>query len=185
MIAYHFTGDTLRDGRPVPAVGETLTHEGEIVWCKSGLYASRKPHQALGYAPGARLHMVECDRIEHEDGDKFVCRSRTIIVSIDATYLLRRFAADQALSVAHMWDMPDVVREYLTTLDETKRAAARDAARDAAVRAAEEASRREAGRLAAERQRDAAWDAAMTDFDARVERAFAEAGNRPPKGGAK
>ena len=40
-------------------------------------------------------------------------------------------AADQALSVAHLWDMPDIVREYLTTLDESKRVDAAEAARAA------------------------------------------------------
>ena len=192
MIAYHFTGDTLRDGRPIPAIGEKLTHTGEIVWCKSGLYASHKPHQALQYARGKWLHRVECGQIEREDGDKFVCRERTILQTIDAEHLLRRFAADQALSVAHLWDMPDVVRDYLTSLDATKRyavraaawaavraaaAAARAAAADAAwaaataARAAAAWAARDAAADAADAVRAAAWD----DFDARVGRAFAEA----------
>ena len=162
MIAYHFTGDTLRDGRPIPAIGEKLIYTGEIVWCESGLYASPKPHQALQYAPGKWLHRVECGQIEHDDGDKFVCRERTILQTIDAEHLMRRFAADQALSVAHLWDMPDVVREYLLSLDQAKRDAARDAvcaaARDAACAAAW----------------DAVWDAAWADFDTRVNCAFAE-----------
>ncbi len=158
MIAYHFTGDTLRDGRPIPAIGEKLTHTGEIVWCKSGLYASPNPHQALRYAPGKWLHRVECGQIEREDGDKFVCRERTILQTIDAEQLMRRFAADQALAVAHLWDMPDVVREYLLSLDQAKRAAARASAWGAARDAA----------------RAAAWDAARADFDTRVNCAFAE-----------
>ena len=155
MIAYHFTGDTLRDGRPIPAIGEKLIYTGEIIWCHSGLYASPKPHQALQYAPGKLLHRVECGQIEREDGDKFVCRERTILQTIDAEQLMRRFAADQALSVAHLWDVPDVVRDYLTSLDATKRAAARDAARASAWAAA--------------------WAAAWEDFDTRVNCAFAEA----------
>lgn len=180
VIAYHFTGDRLRDGRPIPAIGEKLVHEGEIVWCESGLYAALKPHQALIYAPGALLHLVHCDRIEREDGDKFVCRERTIIKTIDATYLLRRFAADQALSVAHLWDMPEVVREYLTTLDETKRASAAAAAAAAAPAAAPDAASAatwdavwgaasaatwDAARAAPE---DEAWGATRADFDVRV-----------------
>ena len=133
VIAYHFTGDTLRDGRPIPAIGEKLIYTDEIIWCHSGLYASPKPHQALRYAPGKWLHRVECGQIEREDKDKFVCRERTILQTIDAEHLLRRFAADQALSVAHLWDMPEVVREYLTTLDDSLRAAARAAAWAAAA----------------------------------------------------
>jgi len=129
---YHFTGDTLRDGRPVPAIGETLVHDGPWEWCESGLYASRTAWQALRYAPGPRLHRVMCEDVLHEDDDKFVCRRRTIIASIDAEHLLHRFKADQALSVVHLWTMPDAMREYLTTLDESKRAAAWSTVRGAA-----------------------------------------------------
>lgn len=137
VIAYHFTGATLRDGRPIPAVGEILRHDGPIEWCKSGLYASLKPHQAVRYAPGTMLHMVECSRIWKRSNAKFVCRKRIIRKSFDATYLMRRFAADQALSVADLWDMPEVVFEYLTTLDESKRnESKKDAAKAAAASAA-------------------------------------------------
>ena len=194
MIAYHFTGDTLRDGRPIPAIGEKLIHTGEIVWCQSGLYASPKPSQALQFAPGKWLHRVECGQIKREDSDKFVCRERTILQTIDAEHLMRRFAADQALSVAHLWDVPDVVRDYLTSLDATKRAAARaaawaavraaaaaaqaaaaDAAWAAAWDAAVDAARAAAWDAAVDAARAAAWAAARDDFDARVGRAFAEA----------
>ena len=191
MIAYHFTGDTLRDGRPVPAIGEKLTHTGEIIWCKSGLHASPKPHQALRYASGKWLHRVECGQIEREEDDKLVCRERTILQTIDAEHLLRRFAADQALAVAHLWDTPDVVREYLTTLDDSLRdaawaaalAAARDAAwsaaRVAAWAAAWGAAWDAAWAAARAAARAAAWDAAeaaaRADFDTRVNCAFAEA----------
>jgi hypothetical protein len=136
VIAYHFTGGTLRDGRPIPAVGEVLRHDGPVRICANGLHASRHPFDALRYAPGHLLHRVECRGIVAEEGDKFVCRERAILQTADATAMLRRFAADQALSVSHLWDMPDIVRDYLTTLDETYRdaawAAARAAARDAA-----------------------------------------------------
>jgi hypothetical protein len=33
---YHFTSDKLRDGRPIPAIGEWLEHIGPIVPCQSG-----------------------------------------------------------------------------------------------------------------------------------------------------
>ena len=61
MIAYHFVGETLRDGRPVPADGEWLEHDGELVMCQSGLHASPSPWEALQYAPGAVLCRVELD----------------------------------------------------------------------------------------------------------------------------
>jgi hypothetical protein len=53
-------------------------------------------------------------------------------------------------------------KTYLTTLDESKRAAARAAAEAPAEAAAGAAARA------------AAWDAARADFNARVERAFEE-----------
>ncbi len=62
--AYHFVGDTLRDGRPVPLDGEWLVHEGPAVMCESGLHASRHPYDALRYAPGNVLCHGDCDEVE-------------------------------------------------------------------------------------------------------------------------
>jgi len=177
-LAWHFTGARLRDGRPLPAIGETLVHKGPVVWCKSGLYAARTAWQAFYYCPDADpaapiwLHRVHVGRIVREEpGDKLVCRERTILASREMTFTFRRFAADQALGVAHLWDMPTVVRDYLTTLDDAKGAAAREAvwasaeaawaaaaaAAAAASRAASRAAAREASR---EASREAAWEAA-------------------------
>ena len=36
--AWHFTGAALRDGRPIPADGEVLHHDGPLVMCESGLH---------------------------------------------------------------------------------------------------------------------------------------------------
>lgn len=148
-IGYHFTGDTLRDGSPVPPLGEKLVFDGDIKICRSGLHWSERAFDALKYAPGKWLHLVECSEPVESQSDKHVSRERTILKTIDAEHLCRRFAAELALSVGHLWDMPGVVRDYLTTLDESKRAAARAAARDAAWDAAMNAAW------------DAAWDAAM------------------------
>ena len=82
----------------------------------------------------------------------------------DATeFEMRRFARLAALDVAHLWDMPAIVREYLETGDETKRAAALDAALDAAWAAALAA--RNAARAA--EAAEAAWDAARAARDVR------------------
>ena len=43
IFAFHFVGDTLRDGRPIPSDGEWLTHDGPVVMCISGLHASLEP----------------------------------------------------------------------------------------------------------------------------------------------
>jgi hypothetical protein len=144
MKAYHFTNGTkLRDGRDVPPIGEWLEHEGPIVPCSQGLHASEHPFDALMLAPGNMLHLVELDGeiIAHGSPiDKLVGRRRKIIATIDAEQLTRDFARWCASQVLHLWNAPDIVKEYLATGDESKRAAAWDAAwaaaRDAARAAA-------------------------------------------------
>jgi hypothetical protein len=79
---------------------------------------------------------------------------------------IRKFARCCALDVAHLWDMPAIVRAYLETGNETKRAtaeaaawaAARAAAR--AAQAAGEAAARAAARAAQAAGEAAAWGAA-------------------------
>jgi len=92
ILAWHFTGDTLRDGRPVPQPGEVLTHHGDIEMCASGLHASRRPLDALRYAPGENVHRVELWGDVEEAKDKLVGRHRRILWSADATEALRGFA---------------------------------------------------------------------------------------------
>ena len=160
MIGYHFVGDTLRDGQPIPADEVWLVQEGKIIPCRVGLHASEHPFDALIYAPGNILCRVELegDLVSHGDPiDKWVGRRRRILARIDATAMLRRFAADQALNVAHLWNMPPIVREYLTTLDETKRAAS-EAASAAASRAASWAASRAASRAEFLRRVEAAFE---------------------------
>ena len=135
ITAYHFTGDTLRNGDPIPEIGRWLKHAGEIIACKSGLHASEHPYDALQFAPGPILHQIELrgEIVSHGmPVDKLVGRERKIIASVDATPILRRFAQLSALSVAHLWDAPDLALEYLFTGDDNLRDAAWDAARAAA-----------------------------------------------------
>lgn len=153
-LAYHFVGDTLRDGRPVPAGDEWLEHEGKVKLCASGLHWSADPFDALQYAPGNTLCLVEYDGETKIGDDKGVSARRRILKRIDAEPLLREFARWSALQVIELWDAPEVVRQYLTTGDESLR----DAARDAAVAAAVAASRGAA--------RDAAWAAGVAARDA-------------------
>ncbi len=192
-IAWHFTGDKLRDGSPIPPIGHTLVHAGKIEMCVSGYHWSRTPFQALNYAPGPLLHKVRVGgTIMEKDGDKGVSSERTILATIDATQLTRRFAADQALSVAHLWPMPDVVREYLVDLDEAKRSAARSAAWSAAMSASWSAAGSAAGsaawsaaRSAAESAaRSAAWSAAGNAAESAAASAAARAAARDAAGDA-
>lgn len=170
--AYHFTADKLRDGSPIPKKGEWLEYEGKVVICQSGLHFSRHPFDALQYAPGNLLHLVEVEDVVEEWGDKGVARKRKIIATIDAGPLLREFARKCALDVVNLWDAPDVVVRYLKTGDESIREAARDAARDAAYTAATSAvwyttrdAARDAARYAADAV-DAADAAAIAAGDA-------------------
>jgi hypothetical protein len=151
MRAYHFTSDKLRNGRPIPAVGEWLKHEGEIEPCKSGLHASEHPLDALKYAPGPFLHLVELEGDLKSHGnpvDKWVGRRRKIIATVNMEELLKKFARWCALQVAHLWDAPQVVREYLETGEKSLRKEAYETADEAAYWAANEAAARAAAEAA-------------------------------------
>jgi hypothetical protein len=156
VLAWHFVGDDLRDGRPIPADGVTLKHKGKLELCASGLHASERLIDALQYAPGPILCRVQMGGTIKKESDKLVARQRTIIWRVNSTDVLRKFARQCALDVAHLWNMPPVVRQYLETGDERLRDAAWDAAWDAGRAAARDAAW-DAGRAAA---RAAAWDAA-------------------------
>jgi hypothetical protein len=178
MRAWHFVGDTLRDGAPIPADGEKLVFADQPIMCKQGLHASLDPFDALQYAPGGTLCLVECGGTIIKGDDKLVCTERTIIARMDAADMLRYFARMQALSVVHLWDAPDVVIDYLMTGDESIRAAAWDAAwaaaRDAAWNAAWDdawAAARAAARAAASA---AASGAARADFNWLVAECFSD-----------
>jgi hypothetical protein len=161
-VYYHFTGDRLRNGDPIPKKRTWLVFDGAPVPCQCGLHASPDPFDALKYAPGSKLHQVHLGGTIVPHGkpvDKFAGQKRKIIASIDATDIMRLFARRVALDVIHLWNAPPIVREFLETGDESKRAAAWAAAwaaaRDAAWAAAWAAAR-DAAQAAA---RDAAWDA--------------------------
>ena len=175
IIAYHFVGSTLRDGRPVPPDGEWLIHEGPVVMCKAGLHAARHPFDALLYAPGDTLCRVECADIVQEDADKLVCRRRRIVARIDATDLCRAFARSCARDVISPWDAPEVVRRWLETGDESLRAAAEVASWSAEARAVAAWAAARAAWAAARAARAAARAAARLRFAQMVEAAFAEA----------
>ena len=151
-LAWHFVGETLRDGQPVPANGEWLEHEGELVMCAAGLHASTHVGDALEYAPGNILCRVRLGGKIIEGADKMVGSRRKIIWRVDAAPVLRAFGRWCALRVLHLWEAPDVVIRYLRTGNEDMRAAARDAAWAAARDAASDAAWA------------AAWDARSTQL---------------------
>ena len=157
MKAWHFVGNTLRDGSPVPADGETVTYEGDIVLCESGLHASKRIVDALQYAPGSTICRVEVTGAQSQGHtDKIAGAARTILWRVDGERVLRRFARLCALDVFHLWSAPPIVVEYLKTGNADIRAAARAAAEAAARAAAWDA----AGAAAGDAAEAAAWDAA-------------------------
>lgn len=128
MKAWHFThGNRLRDGSPLPAIGETLRHEGELIAGQSGLHACKRLIDALDHADGSLLHRVEVSDAKGY-ADVLVARQRTILWSVDVEEILRDFTRRCALDVVDLWDAPKVVVQYLKTGDERIRSAARDAA---------------------------------------------------------
>lgn len=184
--AYHFVGQTLRDGRPIPRDGECLRFTGEPILCKQGLHASQHPFDALRYAPGSTLCLVEIPSpdqmvgLQTDDGEyiyagpatvmddnKLCSIERTIIARIDATELLFYFARMQAVSVLDHWHEcpPDIVLDYLMTGDQSIRAAAWASAESAAWSAAWSAAESAAAR---------AWSAARASAESAARDLFLE-----------
>lgn len=94
--AWHFcAGDKLRDGTPL-VVGKTYSVDGPLVMCEHGLHWSRRIIDALRYAPGATICLVEAWGNVEEQDDKGMSSYRKVIAKIDGTKLLRIFAADVA-----------------------------------------------------------------------------------------
>jgi len=168
ILSWYFSDDTRRlrfgDDREI-ALGVEHTVKGYPEPCKHGLHGSESILDALLFAPGPILWRVELSgRIKRGDDKIAATRRRYVSGGIDVSDTLRRFACDQALSVARLWDMPAIVREYLETTDESKRAAAEDAAYaaagDAAYAAAWDAAGAAAWGAARAAAGAAAWGAA-------------------------
>ncbi len=150
MKAWHFTSDSLRDGRPLPANGKTLRHDDDLIMCEQGLHASVRIIDALKYAPGNTICRVSVSGHEWQGhDDKIVCRERIILWRIDGKSLLHKFARLNALDVIHLWDCPDITLRYLKTGNEE----IRDAARDAAWAAARDAQNKRLTRMVLEEHR--------------------------------
>jgi hypothetical protein len=141
--AWHFLRAdwTAHGGFPVK-VGQPYHVGGLIVPCARGLHASVRAIDALYYAPGPVVTLVECSGTIVEHGnpvDKIACSDRVALWGYDAIEELCYFARQCALEVIHLWDAPAVVRKCLETGDAGLRVAAPDAA-DAAARAASHAA---------------------------------------------
>jgi len=171
VLAYHFVGEKLRDGKPIPVNGRWISRK-DISMCNYGLHASLHPFDALRYAPGETLCLVEMGGKIEYGHDKLVAQKRKIVARFDATELLYDLARKSALSVIGNWKtpVPQVVIDYLNTGRADLRSAAESAARYATGTAAESAARYATGTAtgtAAESAaefaaRSAAWSAAWS-----------------------
>ena len=165
MKAWHFLRENRRLGykdKRLVRKGSKFVHKGELKMCESGLHASVRILDALGYAPGSIICRVEMGGEIIKGDDKLVASERKVLWWMDGTDILREFACKCALDVIGLWEAPDVVVRYLKTRDESIGAAfraARDAAWDAAGAAARDAAWAAAG-AAGDAARDATWAAA-------------------------
>lgn len=123
MKVYHFNnGKTLRDGRPLPPIGEWLEHEGDIIPCECGLHGSVHPFDALEDAGGSQLDLCELDMdLKLCDSNKWVGRRRKRLCTINAHDILRAFARWCAITVVHQWSCPPNVMMWLNTADASLR----------------------------------------------------------------
>ena len=175
ILAYHFLKSDMcsHAGHEPPwKEGETRTLDGEIVICAHGYHASRTAWDALQFAPGPVLCLVEVEPVE-EHTDKLVSRSRRLIKAVNVERELREFAADRAERVLHFYEEAYPGDQRPRAAIATARAYARGEATDGELNAAARA----AARAAAYAARAAAWAAAWVAARdaARAARAAADA----------
>ena len=116
MKAWHIVGEHLRSGKSIPPDGEWLVHEGELILHKSGYHASKRLIDALKYARASTaICRVEVDGEVIESSDLLAAEKRRILWRVDGEPVLMAFARWCALQVAHLWDAPELVIDYLTT----------------------------------------------------------------------
>jgi hypothetical protein len=126
------------DNRPI-VVGETHTVDRKPVLCEQGLHASERIIDALNYAQGPILYRVELSGQIVRGDDKLVATSRKYLWKLDATEILREFARGQAIKNIELIKpycsskTYGTIIQYLTTGDESLRAAVRAAAMDASM----------------------------------------------------
>ncbi len=128
LRAYHFVNKTLRNGAPVPPDGEWLTVDPKkLKMCYYGLHASEHPFDALNYAPGFTLCLVDLDGEILTQGNKVCAEKRRIVKRIDAKALTLKFARDCASDVLHLWNASQIVKDFLATGENADAAAAYNA----------------------------------------------------------
>ena len=87
--------------RRLVRVGESLSVKPPIVLCAYGLHASRRVLDALTYAPGPMLAVVELSGSIIEGNDKLVATTRTVLWMQDVSTVLHHAACDFAERALH------------------------------------------------------------------------------------
>ncbi len=171
ILAYHFLKSNMYSGEglePPWKEGETRTLDGEIVICAHGYHASRMAWDALQFAPGPVLCLVEVEPVE-EHTEKLVSRSRRLIKAVNVERELREFAADCAERMLHFYEEAYPGDQRPRAAIATARAYARGEATDGELNAAADAA------YAAARAARAAADAAAYAARAAYAAAYAAA----------
>jgi len=162
-IAYHFLKDDMCGGygnEPPWKEGEEreLLKDRDLIMCQQGYHASPSFYDALRYARGNIVCIVELSGKILRDTDKFVARKRKLIKAVNAEKVLREWGcacAERALKKSGVtdersWNAIKVTRLFSNKEWDAAWNAARTAARDAAWTATRDVAR------------TAAWDVART-----------------------
>ena len=99
--AFHFLKSDMTSsyGADEPwRVGETRKLTGEVELCVRGFHSSPTPFDALGYAQGPILCLVDASKPAETDTDKQVSRRRTLVAAVDVTRPLHEAAIRIALA---------------------------------------------------------------------------------------
>ena len=169
MKAYYFAANDKKlrhgDNRKI-RVGITHKIKGTPVLCEHGLHASERLIDALKYAPGHMLYVVQLGGEIVKGEDKVVAQERTYVSFLNAKELLREFARKQALinikKIKPYTTEEDyaIIIKWLKTGDKKYQIAARSAAAAAAWSAADSAAESAAESAAHSAARSAADSAA-------------------------
>lgn len=123
MKAYHFLMDDMTGGygdEPAWKEGEERSVEGKLIMCQWGYHASPTCYDALRYARGSIICIVELSGEIIKDIDKYVARTRKLIKAVNAEGVLRTWTydcAERALRRAkvkdeRIWNAIKVARLY-------------------------------------------------------------------------
>lgn len=124
MIAFKFTGDSLEGGQPLPGFGETVYAPPPVKPGVAGLHACPEVFDALTYARGSILHLLEASGQLVTHRGQCVSTQQRFLGRHDASQLLDTFARWCATQALTIWEAPSCVWAFLEG-DEAQRDAAR------------------------------------------------------------